>query len=324
MRYFRWIALLTGLCSFMVIGQANAVPRWTTFTTRDGLASNWVSSVFEDTQGNLWFWFRSSAYSQSAWVATQYDGLTWTRFQITNKFVISDTTLGTLLADDKGNQWVRRQNDVVKYAPGIWQRFDVSNFPIIDVKGNIWFEAAGRLKNFHDGTWIDLPLPEGVQNISAVLKDRQGNIWIGSSRGAHQWEHQTGHWISFTEKEGLTDDRVGEIFEDSHGNIWVGTQGGVNRYDGKTWEGFTTSEGLVDDFVLAIGEDGLGNLWFGTIRGVSKYSHGVWRTFTIDDRLAGNTVLTIYEDRMGNLWFGTLGNGATRDTRFCVCTNITM
>ena len=297
------IVLFVSVFLYLAPHKAVAFPRWTTFTTRDGLASNSATSIFEDTQGNLWFWSDS---------VTKYDGLTWTRFHGTG-FVISEVIIGILLEDSDGNKWVRRQNDVVEYNPSHWRPLDISGKPIVDTKGNVWFQEDGQLRRFQDGTWMDLLLPEDVNGIGGVLEDREGNIWMSFSResderGATIYEYRpsVNKWISHTIPY------AGVLFEDRSGDIWIGSlDEGVYRYDGETWSRFTIADGLVDDGVIAILEDRRGDMWFGTLRGVSKYSHGNWTTFTEDDGLADNWVFTIHEDRMGNLWFGT-DNGVSR------------
>ena len=40
------------------------------------------------------------------------------------------------------------------------------------------------------------------------------------------------HFKHFTEKDGLSDNRVQAIVRDGQGFVWVGTANGLNRYDG--------------------------------------------------------------------------------------------
>jgi len=299
--------------------KAAAPPKWTTFTTRDGLASNQVTSIFEDYQGNLWFWAK--------WSVTKYDGLSWTKFKLTSNFVISDTTIGVLLEDEQGNKWVRVQNEVTRYDSSTWRPFDLSWFfdswgdrTVIDAKGNIWFIEGERLRSFHRGRWVDIPLPDEMlsthdrlveRGIRDVLEDRNGNIWVGLYKeelkmGLYKYIPSKHKWI--LHKDML----VYDIFEDSQGNIWVGGRGGLFRYDGKRWSRFTTKDGLVSEAVNAILEDSRGNMWFGTDGGASRYSKGIWTTFTERDGLAKNFISAIYEDRTGNIWFGTYFGGVSR------------
>jgi signal transduction histidine kinase/ligand-binding sensor domain-containing protein len=127
--------------------------------------------------------------------------------------------------------------------------------------------------------------------------------------------------VHFTEKEGLSNNRVLAILEDKSGNLWFGTEGGgVSKYDGESFLHFTENEGLSNNSVFSILEDKSGNLWFGTNGGgVIKYdpaksgtSSGSFTHFTEKEGLSNNNVWSILEDKSGNLWFGTWDGGVSK------------
>lgn len=69
-------------------------------------------------------------------------------------------------------------------------------------------------------------------NVTCFLKDDQGFMWIGTTKGLCRYDgHSFKH---YTRKEGfgISDDWINGLFEDSEGLIWIGTNiGGVNVYD---------------------------------------------------------------------------------------------
>lgn len=84
-------------------------------------------------------------------------------------------------------------------------------------------------------------------------------------------------FLSFTVKNGLSQNAVTAIFKDSKGYVWLGTQDGLNRFDGI---GFTQYKhdandtmSISDQYITAISEDGAGNIWVGTRNGLNKFSY---------------------------------------------------
>ncbi len=175
------------------------------------------------------------------------------------------------------------------------------------------------------GPWHTYDASDGFTQVlvEAILQDRDGYLWFGTSGGAICYDGIS--FTTLTTEDGLAANWVKTILQDRDGHLWFGTYGGgVSRYD---WGGrrsgepsgvgtFTTlthEDGLVDGNVLSMLEDREGHLWFGTRRGVSRYdrvghlsdSQGTFTNFTTQDGLVGIWVYSMCQDRSGNLWFGT-------------------
>ncbi|WP_461043640.1 ligand-binding sensor domain-containing protein [Spirosoma harenae] len=103
-----------------------------------------------------------------------------------------------------------------------------------------------------------------------VLEDRRGNLWFATSDSGVY--HYNGKFFQhFTTREGLVNNRIGEIYENKDGTLWFGAVGGASRYDpgravGKSFQTFTKKDGLPHNHVRAILEDETGKLWIGTER----------------------------------------------------------
>ncbi|MBA9078636.1 hybrid sensor histidine kinase/response regulator transcription factor [Rufibacter quisquiliarum] len=118
-----------------------------------------------------------------------------------------------------------------------------------------------------------------VTHIFNLVKDLQGNIWIGYrgngliKANPHTKKIQEYH----AGKNGLQSDRIVSIYPDKNGNVWVATRGhGVQVYDAQKdrFTSFTTAHGLPSNSVCAFGEDAKGTLWVSTQNGLAKYLPG--------------------------------------------------
>jgi len=67
-----------------------------------------------------------------------------------------------------------------------------------------------------------------ANDISAVLQDREGSVWIGLlGSGLARWLGYN-EWQSWTTHEGLGRESIWSITRDAAGRLWVGTQFGLN------------------------------------------------------------------------------------------------
>ena len=141
-----------------------------------------------------------------------------------------------------------------------------------------------------------------------VLEDRKGNLWFATrDSGVYYYNGKslpTGQagFQHFTTREGLANNRVGNIYEDKSGNIWFATGGGASRYDGKSFRNFTTKDGLSNNDITTIMEDKTGKFWFGTRGYLSVYDGKTFTVFRNKDGKAFNNVWSIIEDKKGNIW----------------------
>jgi len=123
--------------------------------------------------------------------------------------------------------------------------------------------------------------------VSAVLKDNQGRVWVGTNKGLDQLNVETGEFTHYKNDPGnatsLSYDYVLNIYEDRQGTIWVATAGWP-------WVG-----GPEDGGLNRLEQNGT----------FTRYKHDP------DDEhsLISNKVLALYEDSRGVFWVGTSGNG---------------
>jgi len=183
-----------------------------------------------------------------------------------------------------------------------------------------------------------------VDQVTALQRDRDGNVWIGTY-GSGVYRMSGSRLAAYGVADGLLNPTIRAIFEDAEGNLWIGSNGGVEQLRAGAFVSWGVRDGLDDNFARVIFQDREGVMWAGTAGGVYRWDSARWnkepdprlarilaiaetkdgtrwygtstglievardhvKTFTTADGLANNTVREILEDRRGDLWLATDG-----------------
>ena len=145
-------------------------------------------------------------------------------------------------------------------------------------------------------------------------KDRNNQLWIGSSNGVYVYDHSTGKYEVYNSRNSsLSINSVFSLKADSKDRMWLGTGGAVFMYDRSA--GVFKSDVFPEHIlpytksVRFIYEDSKKNLWFcddkeGVVRVDEHFTE--FEHITVDDFLPNNSVVSIMEDpKNGGLWFAT-------------------
>jgi signal transduction histidine kinase/streptogramin lyase len=153
-------------------------------------------------------------------------------------------------------------------------------------------------------------------NVSAVVRDSQQHLWVGTLGGLDWYEPESGRFVHILE------DGLGSIVSmelDPEGYLWVGTWGnGAFRIDpasvsgsGIDAERFVNDpqdpSSLSNDSVWTFHPAQDDRMWIGTSYGLNLLdpSSGKALRYTEKEGLANNNVLCILEDTAGSLWIST-------------------
>lgn len=317
------------------------------------LVHNYVMSVTEDLLGNLIVGTLGglSIYRE------EIDGFTNYRHRLNIDWGLNNDFINCLYADESGNVWVGTERGGVNRYNVFQERIGFFvNEPddpnslnyntvnsIYEDESYIWIGTAGGGLNRYNkktGTFRfyrgeqDKPGALGSDFITSMIRDREGNLWIGTwGDGLFELTPgnvSSGRFIRYGDAEEgsgqLISDFISSLVTDDRGNLWIGTLGGLDRFDLETHT-FThvgsDSLSVVIDQVGCLEFDAEGNLWVGTRIGLHRISpeeDGVLRggqnsitTFVHDSddpfSLSGNYVISIHRGGDGTMWFGTYGNG---------------
>lgn len=177
---------------------------------------------------------------------------------------------------------------------------------LTDKDGSCWMGGPRGLLRFGDARSIETNSPVlvlAVQEISAVVQNAQGALWVGTRRG-DLWRQNNGQWHALT--NGQAGGAITAILPQQGGLLWVGTAGnGLFLIDARANSPWIKQGGLLSDWVRTLYADADGTIWVGTGGGgLSRLKDGQIVTFTTRNGLPDNTISQILDDDAGNLWLG--------------------
>lgn len=274
-------------------------------TTANGLPGDRVGAWFQSRDGSIW-------------LGVDYGGLVQLRerhFQIIGQAEgLPVRTALSVCEDPQGKVWVgtgggglcQWDNDNLMHFPigrTISANFVFSICPRPD--GGLWFSAAGRedLYTFHDDK-IQRG-PDDVHGVKALLTDRTGRVWVGTTSGLFWFSGVHRH--VFTTNDGVGISTMRALAEAPDGAIWSGADDGtLYRCTPERVESFRPSDPLARQPIRSLLADADGTVWAGTIRGgVLRFQNGTFSRTGPKQGLPAGTISQILADTHDRLWFGT-------------------
>jgi len=276
------------------------------FSRTNGLSHDWVRSLCEDHEGNIWVgtggglnalrprkvrmlsppdvWQGRAVLSfvvgraGDAWVGTEGAGLyhrygdQWTRF--TEGSGLANLFVWSVLETKPGELYV-----------GTWG-------------GGLLVRRGDRFASPGDLSRVTAP-------VVALYEGSQGELWIGTTLGLYRYEAGKLTWSAGKEK--LVSPDVRAITESADGALWFGMLGGgLGCLKDGTLKQFRKQDGLSSDFVLALYPEDDGTLWVGTSdNGLCRLREGKFATISSRQGLLASIVSEIADDGSGNLWLGS-------------------
>jgi len=315
-----WFGTLGGLSRYANPNgrlRLTAGKRFENFTTKDGLASNYIHTIHVDLGGVIWIGTWEGGVSR-------YDGNQFVN--LTTKDGLANNYVDAIHVDSGGVVWIGTWGGgLSRYDGKTFVNFthqdglpgNLVNSICSDDDGGIWVGVRGSgVSRYNENHFVNFTTKDGLGNntVLDIHGGADGVIWFGTIGGGVS-RYDGKKILNFTTKDGLAGDRIYDIYCDPHGVMWFGTfLSGVSRYDGKQFKNFTTKDGLAGHQIFAMNCDSDGMMWFATYGspgGLSRYDGKQFKNFTTKDGLVDNNVHAIYCDPDGVMWFGTT-NGISR------------
>ena len=189
-----------------------------------------------------------------------------------------------------------------------------SNKLLRDRDGGLWIGTHERgLIHVHHGRTDVFTKSDGLSGdiICSLFEDREGNIWVCTSRGLDRFRELPVTTVSV--KQGLSSDATTSVLATTDGSIWVATHDGLTRWKNGRTTIFRKANGLPDDWMQSLFQDDSGRIWVFTNHGLAYFRDG---KFVAVNRVPSQEVYSIAGDKAGNLWLsGNKGLSHMRDGR---------
>jgi signal transduction histidine kinase/ligand-binding sensor domain-containing protein len=254
-----------------------------------------ISALIEDKDGAIWA--GGVGQPQSSKLCHVYRGES--ECFPPNEFLGSD--IWALHEDGKGQLWVCTDGRIWRLRPGLPREFARHSGMILafgeDAGGTLIFSNGSQMKRLTaDGTIK--PYQMRLDKACALLKDREGDLWIGTPGEGIIHVHQ-GRTDRFNIVDGLSFDFVYEIFQDREGSVWVATGNGLHKFSKPAVTRITIKQGQTTSVLT----DRKGVSWVGTSDGLHRLVNGRLAKSTI--KLPNLIVTSLFETSNGRMIVAT-------------------
>ena len=179
-------------------------------------------------------------------------------------------------------------------------RFDGNKFQ--NREHQFWFATwgGGGLYDAHSISVFDLdkafPKDKEPSEISQIVQDRQGDIWIGCvspiltylNKSVARFDGE--HFAFVGAEQGFDIDNCFSMYEDHEGYLWFGSLNGLFRYDGQEFKKMKIAAGSGERRISAIAQDLQGQFLFG------YWEKDAYKTeFIIKEELSVSPLKIIYQ-----------------------------
>lgn len=220
----------------------------TNYTTKDGLPSNKIRSLFIDSKGYLWIGTNKGLaildINNNKIIDVTY---------ILDEMGVSDKFIRAVYEDSKGNYYIGcfLEGGLIKINP---------NTKEYKIYKNIENDDSSISNN----------------SIRYINEDLYGNILVGTSHGINILNLSTDKFNHYTEKDGLINNTIYGILVDKNNGIWMSTNAGISKLstEDDTFKNFTITDGLQSNEFngRACFKSKDGNMYFGGINGFNVFN----------------------------------------------------
>lgn len=298
------------------------------------ISGNIINDLYEDQDGVLWVATEDGGISKYDYRLPTDEMFKQFKQDLATPKGIPENNIKKIVEDRFGNLWLASSKNYVVRFNKKTEQFDI---PIkigtkgiltlaLDQQDTLWVgrEGGGLLKidtktlTYQDDEryyqlYEDLP----QASISAIFKDRQGNIWGGSwDKDLILLKKNTPGLRAMNTKSPLPSpkDVILSFADDADHRIWMATeQSGAILYNvnDNSFTNFKNNPyddgSLIDNHVNAVYVDRAGTVWIGTNNGLSVYNPLFYpfKKHFVDRPSKDLKIYDFFKDPKKRLWIGT-------------------
>lgn len=267
------------------------------YTRADGLSSNFIRSIFEDHEHNLW-------------VATA-NGLNRLRINrvttLTRKDGLISDSVTSLAVGRDGSVWLATADGLQRLfgnQSSTYRRGVRILSLLIDRDQQLWAGTSGGLLRWRNGREVPAGQNAKFTSVTALAQDDGGVLWFLDAQKGLFRETEGRAPLAVTNAS-LAGTTITDITSGPGNTMWFGlADGNVVEEHGGEFRSYSPTEGLSGGTIhdLTFGPDQ--KLWVATERGLCFQTGDRFVCRSKQSGLPGNRVLWVLPDSYGNLWLG--------------------
>jgi signal transduction histidine kinase/ligand-binding sensor domain-containing protein len=301
-----WIGTGEGFCRF-------DGKKFEIYNTKDGLAENFVTSTFKDSQDRIWVGHFQGGISM-------YDN---NQFQLINKGM-AKSPIHAITQDSKGNIWLGTQSDgllkidlkqkVSKFAD-FFPEASIND--IISMPNNRLWVATNEGLQLIDLS-SDTPKSEMVlleyTETNKILKLSETEILVstnGEGVKLLKWMNNKWEVSNIQSSINLEGKNLNIMKMDHENHLWLGIYGeGIMKFKRNEYQlnyitHYSKKSGLSNNYIKDLYIDKDHNVWMGTFgSGIELLLDPLFTLYTKNDGLGGNKINALYEAN-NVIWLAT-------------------
>src|SRR5271170_6990390 len=284
-----------------------------------GIALPFAVTLANDTLGNVWL---AGGAMVSRWQTNSADTYVAAGLNPAETF----NGVLALAGRPDGSVWVGlvyagKGGGLQQLAQGTWRSFITSEFDsstlqvtrlLVDRQGSLWIGTLNQGIYRIQGDQVDhFRSSDGLSGdaVSDLFQDREGNIWIATSRGIDNFHDL--RVASFSTRQGLSTDQVNSVLASRDGTVWIGNYSLDILRSGKITS-IQPGNGLPGGEMTSLLEDRAGRLWVGVDQELWVYEQNKFRKIPAHDGSPLGTVRAMTEDVDGSIWAETSNKNRPR------------
>lgn len=265
-----WVATDGGVCRLDPTKTPSSNSAFTCYNPGPSKDARRVNALAEDASGAVW----CATYDGIYRMEIAQGQVTFSHAKIEVPAVYEGSLMNNLLFDRKGTLWVASRSGLYhRLSNGGWERYSRDHgLPDLfietlleDRAGRLWIGARSV------GACLLVPEPDTTRrvverchstqdglpanDVRSLLQTQDSHLWIATVSGLSELQ-PSGHIVTYTTTNGLSDSTIYKLTEDRTGNLWIGTKNaGVMRLDRHGFVTYGESDGFRSgDYVASIFE----------------------------------------------------------------------
>src|SRR5215470_15917162 len=286
---------------------------------QDGSFGQFVASLYEDRQHNIWAASANGLWKCKPGPLKQYPMPDSTSF-----------TWQTLAEDDEGALLIATRGGVKRFVNGKTEPYLLPrirrgmkpNMLFRDRQGSLWISTfGGGLFHLHEGRTDAFSQADGLSGNDPyrVFEDREGIIWVVTDGGLDRFRDLAAP--TFSVNQSLPSNVAWSVLAAKDGSLWIGSAGGLAHWKEKQFTIYQkpgaravaadlgrerdgavrriTDSGLPNGVAQSVAQDRKGRIWVTTPAGVAYFEKEQF--ISINDVPTG-TSYSLVEDNAGDFW----------------------